>query len=82
MTSPPPKKQLLGLAFKALNSYEAKTPRCGNCKHHTTAKVILRNSLPEVVIPPLCNLGQFAETGYGLCNEWQSRKGERLDKHD
>ena len=57
--------------------WELQAARCGNCKHFRGPRRVLVNSLPRLD-PGLCRLGEFWTRRGALCDQWESKEGERL----
>lgn len=59
--------------------YDADTPRCQTCKHFRKTHHVVRNGAPMGVVTVWCHSNEFPVRPAGLCNAWQSRRGETLD---
>lgn len=66
---------------KSSQEYDNSPPRCGTCVFRVVAPK--RTDIPfdpvKNVKVDKCGFGNFIVRAYGVCNEWRSKEGERLD---
>jgi len=63
--------------FRALHDYEENPPRCQNC---TFLLQRAKGNEKSQAHGPYCNKGHFEVKLSAVCDAWESRRGETLEK--
>jgi hypothetical protein len=61
--------------------FERSVPRCETCRFVKRPKTIIHkatNSLPVVLVPPICQRGKFYTRDTAICDYWTGHDGSTL----
>jgi hypothetical protein len=58
--------------------WEKSVPRCETCVHRRMPRTVLNRSLPVVLVPPVCELGNFYTRDAAICKHWKDKNGKIL----
>ena len=59
--------------------YDTDTPRCQTCKQYRKTHHVVNNGRPTGVATIWCQMNKFPVRPAGLCNLWESKRGEKLE---